>query len=159
MCTGHAPFRAETSYGVLRRVTDEEPRPIREINPDIPEWLCGIIARLMSKQPNDRFASAREVAELLEHCLAHVPQPTAVPLPAALVPHATRRRSIFNSRRKGVIVMLGALGLSLLGVVLWQASEAPDIASNNTDAPSRTTLPAAAQTQPAESQPKTTTAM
>ena len=36
MCTGRAPFRAETSYGVLRRVTDEEPRPIREINPDIP---------------------------------------------------------------------------------------------------------------------------
>ena len=36
MCTGRVLFRAETSYGVLRRVTDEEPRPIREINPDIP---------------------------------------------------------------------------------------------------------------------------
>ena len=76
MCTGRAPFRAETSYGVLRRITDEEPRPIREINPDIPEWLCRIIAKLMSKQPDDRFESAREVAELLEECLAHVQQPT-----------------------------------------------------------------------------------
>jgi len=81
MCTGRAPFRAETCYGVLRRITDEEPRPIREINPDIPEWLCQIIAKLMAKQPDDRFESAREVAELLEECLAHVQQPTTVPLP------------------------------------------------------------------------------
>ncbi len=34
MCTGHAPFRAESSYSVLRLITDKEPRPIREINPD-----------------------------------------------------------------------------------------------------------------------------
>ena len=82
MCTGRPPFRAETSYGVLRRITDEEPRPIREINPDIPEWLCGIVEKLMAKGPDDRFQSARDVASLLEQCLAHVQQPTAVPLPA-----------------------------------------------------------------------------
>jgi serine/threonine protein kinase/WD40 repeat protein len=81
MCTGRAPFRAETSYGVLRRITDEEPRPVREINPDVPEWLCRIIERLMAKRPGDRFESAGEVAELLEGCLAHVQQPTAAPLP------------------------------------------------------------------------------
>jgi len=82
MCTGRPPFRAETSYGVLRRITDEEPRPIREINPEIPEWLCGIVAKLMAKRPSDRFQSSAEVAELLEECLAHVQQPTVVPLPA-----------------------------------------------------------------------------
>ncbi len=85
MCTGHPPFRAETSYGVLRRITDEEPRPIREINPDIPDWLCGIVAKLMSKRPDDRFQLAGEVAALLEQCLAHVQQPTAVPLPDVLI--------------------------------------------------------------------------
>ena len=50
MCTGRPPFRAETSLGVLRRITDIEPRPIREINPNIPEWLCSIISKLMAKQ-------------------------------------------------------------------------------------------------------------
>ena len=63
MCTGRPPFRAETSYGVLRRITDEEPRPIREINPEIPEWLCQIVAKLMAKRPDDRFQSAEEVAK------------------------------------------------------------------------------------------------
>ena len=89
MCTGRVPFRAETSYGVLRRVTDEEPRPIRQLNPDIPEWLCQIIAKLMSKQPDDRYESAREVTELLEECLAHVQQPTVVPLPQRARPPAS----------------------------------------------------------------------
>ena len=125
MCTGRAPFRAETSYGVLRRITDEEPRPIREINPDIPEWLCRIVARLMSKQPDDRFASAREVAELLEECLAHVQQPTAVPLPASLAPRSRGSRIVSMLRRRpGVLVMIAALGLGLLGIVFWQAFRA-----------------------------------
>src|SRR5262245_917543 len=78
--TGRPPFRAETTYGVMRRITDDEPTSLREVNPDIPEWLGAMIARLMSKRPGDRFASAAEVAELLEKCLAHVQQPAAVPL-------------------------------------------------------------------------------
>ena len=127
MCTGHAPFRAESSYSVLRLITDTEPRSIREINPDIPEWLCLLISRLMAKSPDARFGNALEVAALLEQCLAHVQQPTSVPLPASLVPHAAGRRSIFNVTRKGVIAMLGTLGMTLLGMVLWQATEAPDI--------------------------------
>lgn len=30
------PFRAETTFGILRRITDTDPRPICEINPAIP---------------------------------------------------------------------------------------------------------------------------
>jgi eukaryotic-like serine/threonine-protein kinase len=82
MCTGRPPFRAETSYGILRRITDNEPRPIRAINPDIPAWLEGIVARLHAKWSGDRFQTPDEIAELLEQCLAHVQQPTVVPLPA-----------------------------------------------------------------------------
>lgn len=81
MCTGRPPFRAETNYGVLRRITDNEPRRIREVNPAIPEWLEGIVNKLLAKDISQRFQSADEVAELLEQCLAHVQQPTAVALP------------------------------------------------------------------------------
>jgi eukaryotic-like serine/threonine-protein kinase len=82
MCTGRPPFRAETSYGILRRITDNEPRPLREINPSIPIWLEGIVQKLQAKSPADRFQTAADVAELLEECLAHVQQPTTVKLPA-----------------------------------------------------------------------------
>lgn len=146
MCTGRAPFRAETSYGVLRRITDEGPKPIQEINPDIPEWLCQIIATLMSKEPDDRFESARKVAGLLEKCLAHVQQPTAVPLPHSHAfaernqphrasgrfsqePWASARRLI-PRRSIGVITMITVLGFALLGFFLWQSADPPDIAGH-----------------------------
>ena len=133
MCTGRPPFRAETSLGVLRRITDVEPRPIREINPNIPEWLSSLVARLMSKSPEDRFVNANEVAELLKQCLAHVQQPTAVPLPTSLVPPATTvHRPIFKATRPRVLKMLGFVGMPILGMVLWQAMDPP---SNNLQQP------------------------
>lgn len=81
MCTGRLPFRAETTFGILRRITDTQPRPIREINPVIPEWLANIVTRLHAKSPEQRFHSAGELHELLVGCLAHVQQPQTVPLP------------------------------------------------------------------------------
>lgn len=72
MCTGRPPFRAETTLGIMRRVCEETPRSIREVNPDVPQWLVEIIDRLLAKQPTERFQSAQEVADLLGHYLAQV---------------------------------------------------------------------------------------
>ncbi|MFO0901996.1 MAG: serine/threonine-protein kinase [Pirellulales bacterium] len=82
MATGRPPFRADTSFGVLRRITDTQPRPLREVNPDVPNWLAAVIDRLLAKQPDERCESAAELAAILEGCLAHVRQPDAVALPA-----------------------------------------------------------------------------
>ena len=65
---------------VLRRVSDDVPRPIREINPEVPDWLEAIVERLHAKDPADRFASASELADLLGQCLAHVQEPLTVAL-------------------------------------------------------------------------------
>ena len=84
MCVGHSPFRASTTMGVLKRVCHDPPRPIQELNPDIPDWLCAIVMKLLNKKPEDRFESARSVAELLEKWLAHSQQPMVVPKPAGV---------------------------------------------------------------------------
>ena len=84
MSTAHRPFKAETDYGVVRRIAEDEPLAIREINaelPELPEWLEWIVERLHEKSPDDRIQTASEVAGLLEECLAHLQQPTKVPLP------------------------------------------------------------------------------
>ncbi len=150
MCTGRAPFRAETSYGVLRRITDDEPRPIREINPEIPEWLCGIVAKLMAKRPEERFQSASDVAALLEQCLAHVQQPATVPLPNVLISFREMHRlreadgtsknisrsemstlaSTARSKHliKGTLAMLALIGISIFAV--GALSPPPDISGN-----------------------------
>jgi formylglycine-generating enzyme required for sulfatase activity len=70
MCTGRPPFRAKSALAILKRVAEDEPRPIREVIPEVPEWLCDIIAKLHAKDPADRFQTAREVADLLADCEA-----------------------------------------------------------------------------------------
>lgn len=127
MSTGHPPFRAESSLAVLRLISDKQPSPIREINPDIPEWLCAIVAKLMHKKPEDRFDSAAEVAELLQACLAHVQQPRVSHLPKNL-------RSVLSdgSSKKltGVLKMFlskfGWLALSCVGLMSVLVITRPD---------------------------------
>jgi serine/threonine protein kinase len=70
MCTGRSPFRAPTTLGVLRRVSDDPHRPVREVNPEIPHWLAAIIDRLLAKDRAVRYQSAAEVSELLGRHLA-----------------------------------------------------------------------------------------
>ncbi len=120
MCTGHSPFRAETMVAVLRRLCDEQPRPIRDINPDIPDWFVEIVERLHEKQPANRFQTAEEVAALLGRHLAHLQQPASVPKPARLV-----RRCGVNHRARRValvVALLAAVGLGLAGFWHWKAT-------------------------------------
>jgi len=85
MCTGRPPFRASTTMAVLKRVCEEDPRAVREVNPEVPEWLGDVIAKLNAKRPDDRFQSAKEVAELLQQHLAHLREPHVVAPPPALI--------------------------------------------------------------------------
>jgi Protein kinase domain/Concanavalin A-like lectin/glucanases superfamily len=68
MTSGRPPFRAANTLAVLKRVNEDAPRPIAEIIPEAPRWLCDIIARLHAKNPDERFQSAQEVADLLARC-------------------------------------------------------------------------------------------
>jgi len=65
LLTGHPPFRAGTTYAVLRRVAEDTPRPIRDAIPEVPDWLCAVVEKLLAKDPADRFQTGREVAEAL----------------------------------------------------------------------------------------------
>jgi hypothetical protein len=84
MCTGRAAFRANSTVAVLKRVCEDTPRPIREVNPDIPHWLADIIDRLMAKQPEARLQTASELADLLGAHLAHLQDPGNVPAPVGV---------------------------------------------------------------------------
>jgi serine/threonine protein kinase len=75
LCTGVSPFRGTTAVAVLHKVSEEEPTPLRLLNPAVPAWLEEFIAGLMAKDPADRFQATSEVAALLEGFLAHLRQP------------------------------------------------------------------------------------
>ena len=122
MCTGHPPFRATGTHAVLMRVIEDTPRPIREVNADIPDWLATIVAKLHAKKREDRFATAREVADLLGQHLAHLQQPHAAPQPApVVVPDARLPRSAIEKLLEATDTSKrlqqhgGLLGVVLLG--------------------------------------------
>jgi len=113
MCTGRSPFRAETTMAVLRRICEGTPRAIREINPEIPDWLSEIVGKLLEKDPAERFQSAAEVADLLGRHLAHLQQPAAVPIPARLKSDSASSRRARRGRRRrlaagGALLLLAA---------------------------------------------------
>lgn len=111
MCTGRAPFRAESPWKVLKLVEETEPKPIRELNAQIPQWLSGIIETMMAKHPSDRYASAAEVSRLLEQCLAHVQQPLNVQLPPQVI-----QSDRSSTKRKRPVWLVPAMVLSFLGL-------------------------------------------
>src|SRR5262249_32950826 len=132
MCTARPPFRASTLMGLLRRVSEDRPCPVQEINPRIPDWLVEIMNRLHAKEPARRFQSAAEVAPLFAECLAHVQTPTAH-RPSALgfwptalgpPPHPARSpRPKADRRWRKVLwaatVLFGLLGLGVSEAAGW----------------------------------------
>src|SRR5262249_22860406 len=72
MASGRPTFRANGTVAVLKRVAEDTPRDIREIIPETPQWLCNISAKLHEKKPDDRFQTAREIADVLADCEAQL---------------------------------------------------------------------------------------
>ena len=126
MCTGHPPFRAGSTLAVLKRVCDDTPRPIREVIPEIPEWLCRIVEKLHAKDPAERFQTAAEVADVLADCerqlQSHLELRDYSLIPEAV---ATPRRS---RRRRRVLLALGLLAAAV--GALWVAPAVRRYADN-----------------------------
>lgn len=132
MISGRAPFRAPTTMAVLMRVTEDAPRPIPEIIPEVPEWMCELIGHLHAKNPEERYGSAKEVGELLAQCAGdlqagRVPEipdpkkttkgcvdvsPADVAEPVRLRRGESRLRSPLAKIAVAVVIMLGALGIT-----------------------------------------------
>jgi hypothetical protein len=72
MCTGELPFPGPTLKATLTGVREAEPRPIRDLNPDIPPALEDLTRRLMAKDPAERYSSARELVHVLADELAKI---------------------------------------------------------------------------------------
>src|SRR5439155_22046177 len=61
MLTGRTPFPADTVVAATARVVCHNPPPISTLNPDVDPKLERIIARMLCKDPNERYATATDV--------------------------------------------------------------------------------------------------
>jgi hypothetical protein len=118
MCTGAPPFRGGSAPAVLRAVAEATPRPLRQLNPEVPEALATVIEKLHAKDPARRYQSAAELGEVLGGLLAEVEQASGL-VPAR--PPARRRRAL------AVLAAVVLLGLGVLAVMkFWPRPKPAD---------------------------------
>ena len=134
LCTGRPPFQANSSYGVMRLIIDEAPRPLTEIKPSVPVWFDRIVRKLMARNRADRYSSATEVRQTLEACLSHIQQPNGYALPEIpdLIPNPV------HPSTKGTYRMIkfaaGMLTMAIIAIItsqfIWAPKTTPAIANN-----------------------------
>ena len=86
LCTGKTPFDGPNVMAVLMALGTEDPTPVRELNPNVPEALAALIHQLLAKKADDRPQTATEVAKRLRTILEQLAAPTAA---ESSVPMAT----------------------------------------------------------------------
>lgn len=69
LLAGANPFTAEDAAAIVRRVLTLFPPAISKVRPDVPANLGEVLGKAMSKEPDDRHASAKEFAAALRALL------------------------------------------------------------------------------------------
>lgn len=74
LLTGQPPFNQGTLAQRIAMHQKEMPKPIRELRKDVPGELEGICVKMIQKDPQYRYQSASDVADVLERFVAKVPR-------------------------------------------------------------------------------------
>ncbi len=149
MLSARAPFTGDTPLAIAYKHVREDPVAPSTVNPDVPRELDAITLKALSKNPDNRYASAHEMREDLQR-FVNGQQVHATPLMAAQTAVAgpvssgtqvlTRTETEYEpppESRRGVWYALAALLiLALFGVVAYLLASnflggAPDAAVPN----------------------------
>jgi serine/threonine protein kinase len=104
-------FTASDRHDLIRQITQEEPAPLRRLDPSVPRDLETIVHKALEKEPGHRYAMARQMADDLQHFLDD--------RPISARRSSTAERLMRWCRRNPVIATLtAAVGLSLLGGII-----------------------------------------
>ncbi|MDZ4780204.1 MAG: serine/threonine-protein kinase [Planctomycetia bacterium] len=103
-------FPSNDRQETLRQIAFEEPTAPRKLDKSIPEELKTIILKAMEKNPEDRYATARDVADDLQRWVEHKPIVARAP--------GIGRRAMKLTRRYAGIVTTASVALCILVIVL-----------------------------------------
>ncbi len=132
LLSGRKPFDAESMHGVLFKIMQEDPIPLREAAPGTPEPVVHVVEKALSKNPADRFANAGDLLAALRQARralagrssAQLEHSVPVPAPgrSARKPgergtHSSRSAPAPAAKSGSPWVLAGALALGLAVVV------------------------------------------
>jgi len=66
MLTGRLPFAGDYEFSLMYSILNEEPEPIRNSNPELPEEIELILTKALAKNPDDRYQMTDELVDDLQ---------------------------------------------------------------------------------------------
>ncbi len=63
--SGTHPFQAPQFAQVFSRILSETPKPLKELNPEIPSWFSNMVAEMLKKDQNKRPANAGKILDIM----------------------------------------------------------------------------------------------
>ena len=84
LLAGRKPFRGDTQDELLEQITSYEPKPLLQYDEKLPKELQRICLKALSKRASDRYSSAYEMAEDLQHFLAEQAVLQEAPTPSGV---------------------------------------------------------------------------
>jgi len=84
LIAGVSPFAADSAGAVVAAVMLEQPVPLERLRAELPPGLAALVHRCLSKDPNQRFSSARALAKALRPFGAE-PESTSVSIKIPVV--------------------------------------------------------------------------
>ena len=85
---GQAPFAGEHVAAVLVKVLFEEPRPLASRRAGVPQALDELVARMLRKEPRDRFAHGQALHEAVRRVAVPADDPAIAAHPTIAAPFA-----------------------------------------------------------------------
>ena len=126
MLTGRAPFKADTPWAVIHQHVYETPPPLRSLNPRLPEGVARVVERALAKRPQERYASAGELARALEAASEGAPTVARMPVRSIALRAILRRfLAIPALAIKALVVLICLAVLAILMHVIVQPSLPP----------------------------------
>ncbi len=81
---GRPPFTDNNPVLLVVKHASEQPRPLKDFNPSVPDGLQQIVSTMLAKDPAQRYPTPAEAAKALQGFLTGVPE-VAVPVGAQMV--------------------------------------------------------------------------
>jgi len=78
MITGKRPFQRGSVAESMAAIIREDPEPVHNLNPQLPMVLRWILDRCMAKDPEERYASTRDLARDLQSIRDHISEVSSV---------------------------------------------------------------------------------
>jgi WD40 repeat protein len=85
MVTGRLPFEANTPFNLILQHANEPPPPPTTLNPDIPNVVEQVILKTLSKNPDQRYRNAGDLAQALRDAVGLTAEAVLTAPPLAVV--------------------------------------------------------------------------